>query len=96
MGRMGRRAEKVAHELLAKRWVHFLATDAHNTSSRPPQMRDAHDIVAEKYDSEYAHLLCVSNPLAVFMNDAMPPQPEPLNLYEEDIPKNWWQRLLNR
>jgi protein-tyrosine phosphatase len=96
MGRMGRSAEKMAHELLAKRWVHFLATDAHNTSSRPPRMQDAHDVVAERYSSEYAHLLCVSNPLAVFMNDAMPEQPELLGLYEEDIPKSWWQRLLNR
>jgi protein-tyrosine phosphatase len=95
-GRMGRRAQKMAHDLLAKRWVHFLATDAHNTSSRPPKMRDAHNAVADRYGSDYAHLLCVSNPLAAFNNDAMPPQPEPVDLYEEDIPKTWWQRLLNR
>jgi protein-tyrosine phosphatase len=96
-GRMGRRAEKMAHALLAKRWVHFLATDAHNATSRPPQMRDARDLVAEKYSSDYAHLLCVSNPLAAFMNNALPPQPEPLGLYEEEeTGRSWWQRLLHR
>jgi protein-tyrosine phosphatase len=97
MGRMGRKAEKMAHNLLAKRWVHFLATDAHNTTSRPPKMSDAHDLVAEKYGPDYAHLLCVSNPLAAFMNNALPQQPEPLDLYkEEESGRSWWQRLLKR
>src|SRR5271170_1694059 len=32
LGRMGKRAERMAHELLENRWVHFLATDAHNTT----------------------------------------------------------------
>ena len=39
MGRMGKHAERMAHDLLANRWVHFLATDAHNTTSRPPKMQ---------------------------------------------------------
>lgn len=97
VGRMGRSAQKMAHDLLARRWVHFLATDAHNVSSRPPKMHDAYDAVAAKYGSEYAHLLCVSNPLAAFMNNAMPPQPEPVGLYDdEESDKSWWQRLLKR
>ena len=97
MGRMGRKAEKMAHDLLAKRWVHFLATDAHNISSRPPKMKDAHDLVAEKYDPEYARLLCVSNPLSAYMNKPMPPQLEPVDLYDDEEPgKSWWQRLLRR
>ncbi|MDE1175556.1 MAG: exopolysaccharide biosynthesis protein [Edaphobacter sp.] len=97
IGDMGRRAQKMAHELLANRWVHFIATDAHNTSSRPPRMRQAHDVIADKYGSEYAHLLCVSNPLAAFMNNAMPQQLEPINLYEDEVPnRSWWQRLLGR
>jgi protein-tyrosine phosphatase len=96
LGRMGKTAEKVAHDLLAKRWVHFLATDAHNTSSRPPKMREAHDLVAKKYGPEYARMLCVSNPLAAFMNRPMPQQLEPHGLYENLEPKSWWQRLLNR
>ena len=95
-GRMGKHAESMAHDLLAKRWVHFLATDAHNTSSRAPKMREAFELVAKKYSSDYAHLLCISNPLAAFQGKPMPPQMEPLDLYEEDKPKSWWQRLTGR
>jgi protein-tyrosine phosphatase len=93
VGRMGKRAERMAHDLLANRWVNFLATDAHNTTSRPPKMRDAFELVAKKYGSDYAYLLCVSNPLAAFMGKPLQPQPEPLNLYEEFKEKSWWQRV---
>jgi len=96
VGKMGKTAERMAHDLLAKRWVHFLATDAHNTTSRPPKMREAHDLVAVKYGPEYAHLLCVSNPLAAFLNKPMPAQIEPLELYEHLEPKSWWQRLFTK
>jgi protein-tyrosine phosphatase len=96
VGRMGRRAERMAHDLLANRWVHFLATDAHNTTSRPPKMREAFDVVAKKYGPDYAHLLCVSNPLAAFTGKPLAPQPEPLNLYEEFKEKSWWQRVMGR
>ena len=96
LGRMGKHAERMAHELLENRWVHFLATDAHNTTSRAPKMREAMELVATKYGPDYAHLLCVSNPLAVFMGKPMPPQLEPLNLYEDMQEKSWWRRLLGR
>jgi protein-tyrosine phosphatase len=96
VGRMGRRAESVAHDLLANRWVHFLATDAHNITSRPPKMREAFELVAKKYGPDYAHLLCVSNPLAAFMGKPMPPQLEPLKLYENLKEKSWWQRFMGR
>jgi protein-tyrosine phosphatase len=96
VGRMGRHAERMAHDLLEKRWVHFLATDAHNTSSRPPKMKDAFELVARKYGPDYAHLLCVSNPLAAFMGKPLPPQLEPLDLYEDTTEKSWWQRLRRR
>jgi protein-tyrosine phosphatase len=96
LGRMGKQAERMAHDLLAKRWVHFLATDAHNTSSRPPKMREAFEMVTKKYGSEYARSLCISNPLAVFAGNPMPLQAEPLNLYEDFKEKSWWQRLTGR
>jgi protein-tyrosine phosphatase len=96
LGRMGKQAERMAHELLAKRWVHFLATDAHNTTSRPPKMRESFEMVAKKYGPEYARLLCISNPLAAFTGKPMPAQIEPLGLYENFKEKSWWQRLTGR
>jgi len=49
LGQMGSVAERMSHRMLENRWVHFLATDAHNLKSRPPQMQAAHDLVAKKY-----------------------------------------------
>jgi protein-tyrosine phosphatase len=95
LGQMGRTAEKMAHALLANRWVHFMSTDAHNLTSRPPRMRAARELVADRYGAEYAALLCQSNPLAVFDGQPLPPQQEPLHLFDEPnrgtLP--WWERL---
>jgi protein-tyrosine phosphatase len=96
LGHMGKKAERLSHDLLAKRWVHFVATDAHNIRSRPPRLLEAFDTVANKYGSEYAHLLFVSNPLAAFLGKALPSQPEPLGIYDDMKPKSWWQRLVSR
>jgi protein-tyrosine phosphatase len=96
LGQMGKQAQRMAHQLLTNRWAHFLATDAHNTTSRPPKMREAYELVAEKYSPDYAHALCVGNPLAVFNGKPMLPQAEPLNLYEDTEKKSWLQRLLGR
>jgi protein-tyrosine phosphatase len=96
LGNMGKSAQRLAHQLLRDRWVHFLATDAHNIERRPPLMREAMEFVAEKYGEAYAYSLCVANPLAVFEGRALPSQPEALRLYDEDdrIGLPWWKRLL--
>jgi protein-tyrosine phosphatase len=96
-GQMGKTAQRVAHRLLENRWVHFLATDAHNLTSRPPKMREAHDFVAEKYGPEYAHALCVGNPLAAFMGKPLQPQPEPLHIFDNlDVKKGWLKKIFGR
>ncbi len=96
LGRMGKHAEKVAKRLLKDRWVHFLATDAHNTTSRPPLMREAHDLVARRYGQDYADRLCLDNPLAVFEGRPLPEQEAPAGLDNDAIPlkESWWQRLI--
>jgi len=95
LGQMGKAAEQMAHKLLADRWVHFLATDAHNLERRPPKMRAACELVAKRYGADYAELLCTGNPTAVFEDKPLPDQPEPLNLFDDyeaiDLP--WWKRL---
>jgi len=92
-GHKGKKAERMALDLLEKRWVHFLATDAHNTTSRPPRMRDAHDLVATKFSTSYAHALCLTHPLAVFLGKQFEVEEEPHGLYEEVKEPNWWQRM---
>ena len=93
-GRMGKAAEKMAHSLLAKRWVHFIATDAHNTVSRPPRMSEAKNLVAKKYGEPYANDLTGAHPRAVFEGRPFEPAEEPRNLYEEFQDTPWWKRLL--
>jgi protein-tyrosine phosphatase len=93
-GRMGKHAEKMAHLLLSRHWVHFLATDAHNVTSRPPRLSEARKLVAKKYGEEYAADLTLRNPRAVFEGKPFDPQEEPAGLYEEFKEKSWWQRLL--
>jgi protein-tyrosine phosphatase len=81
-GRFGPVAERVGQWLVARRWAHFLASDAHNTSSRPPHLRLAYDWVTEHHGEAEAERLCVTNPRAAFYGETLPPQPEPQGLAE--------------
>jgi protein-tyrosine phosphatase len=74
-GRFGRTAMSFSHKLVADNQAHFLATDAHNLTSRPPQMKEAFDLVAKQYGIETAERLCITNPRAVFFGEELPPQP---------------------
>jgi protein-tyrosine phosphatase len=56
-------------------------------------MREAHDLVAEKYGAGYAHSLCVTNPLAVFLGKQFEVEEEPRNLFDEPKSPNWLQRV---
>jgi protein-tyrosine phosphatase len=95
VGQMGSKAQHMAHQLLADRWVHFLATDAHNLKSRPPWLRAAHDLVAKKYGVAYAHSLCTANPQAVFEGKELPEQEEPLHIFDHNmrLGDSWWKRI---
>lgn len=98
LGHMGSRAQKMAMMLLENRWVHFLATDAHNTNRRPPRMREAQEFVAKKYGEEYARRLCVTNPMAAFAGQPWPEQEPARQLFNEDdhFARPWWKRLFGR
>jgi protein-tyrosine phosphatase len=95
-GHKGKQAQRMAHDLLEKRWVHFLASDAHNTTSRPPRMRDARDAVAKKYGERYAENLCVTYPLAAFLGQQLEIEEEPKALYENLEEPGWWERFKGR
>ncbi len=82
-GRFGRTAQSLAMEFMEKDWVHFLATDAHNLQSRPPNLREAYDVVSKRFGPATAERLCVENPKAAFYGEEMPDQPQPRDIDEE-------------
>jgi protein-tyrosine phosphatase len=61
---------------IAEGLIHFVASDAHNTTSRPLRLRPAFEAVEAKFDMETAQALFVANPMAAFEGRELPFVPE--------------------
>jgi len=70
-GSWGDRVAESARWLLKKRAVHFLATDAHDVTRRPPVLSAAREIVAKEFSKEIAQALVEGNPGAVIRNEPL-------------------------
>lgn len=83
-GRFGRAAEAFANELLARNWIHFLASDAHDRRYRPPHLKKGFEYVRDRAGYETARRLFADNPQAAVEGVPLPEQPEPLGLRENE------------
>jgi protein-tyrosine phosphatase len=57
---------------MANGLVHFVASDAHNTSGRPLRLKPAYEVVSEHFGEEKARGLFVDNPMAAFEGRDLP------------------------
>jgi len=71
-GDFGRRAQADTHALLDAGLVHFVASDSHNTRRRPPGLRRACEVIAERWGEETARRLSTINPRAVVEDRPLP------------------------
>jgi protein-tyrosine phosphatase len=76
LGRFGPSAKASAEKWLAEDCIHFVASDAHNTSSRPLKLLEAFEKVAEYKGSRVAQALFTENPLAAFEGLELPYVPD--------------------
>jgi protein-tyrosine phosphatase len=76
LGKFGEPARKVAELWLDNGAIHFLASDAHNLTSRPLRLKETFDRVAQARGQDVARALLVDNPLAAFEGRALPWVPE--------------------
>ena len=67
-GRFGKRPQYWAQRMLAEGLVSILATDAHNTRSRPPLLSEAYEIAVAEVGIEEANHLVVTRPHCVLEN----------------------------
>src|SRR5271169_6237674 len=76
LGKFGSAALEMSQQWLGAGAVHFVASDAHNTTSRPLRLKETYDHLATTRGEEVARALLVDNPLAAFEDRPIPYVPE--------------------
>jgi len=76
LGTFGGGAKSDSLAWIAQGLVHFVSSDAHNTSSRPLQLSAAREVVRSQLGEETAKALFEDNPQAAFEGRALPYIPE--------------------
>lgn len=75
-GRFGRGAQYWAERMLDEGCVHILATDAHDTERRPPDLGEGRELAARRVGTDEAEHLVATRPKAIVGNQ--PPSSVPM------------------
>ena len=95
MGRFGRRPRYWAERMLDDGLCHLLATDAHNTTSRPPYLAEAREAAARRLGEQEATHLVLTRPHGV-LTDASPATLPLPALRPQEESQSGWQRIFGR
>jgi protein-tyrosine phosphatase len=75
-GGFGASAQQVALRWIGEGLIHFVASDAHNTRTRPLRLQPAYNVVVDQFGQEKARAIFQDNPLAAFEGRELPHVPE--------------------
>ena len=64
-GHSGRQIQKTAMDMIQKGYVYAVASDAHDSSKRPPLLSRAYTVIANKFGADEAQRLFCDNPLKI-------------------------------
>lgn len=92
-GGFGRRPLRFAEQWLEQNLIHFFASDAHDTSHRPPILSECYRTVAKAKGPEVADLLLKQNPAAVIQGQPLPPGLPPLEQSQVKRKRPWYSFL---
>jgi protein-tyrosine phosphatase len=69
LDRFGKHARHAADQLMERRLVHFIASDAHDTEVRPPLLGEAFAYVVDRYGAGQASALFTDHPRATLTGE---------------------------
>jgi len=78
-GGFGKKTQKTAESFLRHGLVHLIASDAHNATTRPPQLAEAVDTAAKIVGPERADAMVNDVPGAILADEQVPDFGEPVN-----------------
>lgn len=73
LGRLGHGAHDTALWALEHGFVHVVASDAHGTRARTPDLQEAFQFIASRYSPDYASLLLEENPRHILQDTPFRP-----------------------
>jgi protein-tyrosine phosphatase len=83
LGEFGKTARTIANRYVQENWATVVATDAHNVTSRPPNMSRAYEHLRQNFGEETARRLCLTNPQRIFEGEPLGPQPYPRGIDDD-------------
>lgn len=87
-GEFGQKARSRALDMLTGNMVHFIASDAHSSRFRTPQISKAVEIASQVTGPEWANAMVTINPQAILDGSEIPEIPDPV------MPKKSFYRRL--
>lgn len=77
-GKFGKKIKRFTEQLIEANLTHFIASDAHNTTTRPAILSEALDVIEQKYGVDSVYYFTENAELLVSANHIFREVPEPI------------------